>query len=250
MVQIITVLNHKGGVGKTTSSVNIGAGLSIKGKKVLLIDLDPQANLTLHFSLPIDKTPNVYEALRGESILPITEVKENLDVVTSSLDLTAAESELSGVAGREYILKELISKVRSDYDFIIIDCPPSLGLLTLNALAVSNYMIIPIEMGAFALAGMKKLFEIIQLVQKRLNPALTEYKILLTKVDTRKTLHKEIKETIYESFSGKTFDTIIPTNVALEEAQMQGEDIYSYNPESTGAAEYLKVCDEILEIFK
>lgn len=250
MVQVITVLNHKGGVGKTTSSVNIGAGLSIKGKKVLLIDLDPQANLTLHFSLPIDKTPNVYEALRGESILPITEVKENLDVVTSSLDLTAAESELSGVAGREYILKELISKVRSDYDFIIIDCPPSLGLLTLNALAVSNYMIIPIEMGAFALAGMKKLFEIIQLVQKRLNPALTEYKILLTKVDTRKTLHKEIKETIYESFSGKTFDTIIPTNVALEEAQMQGEDIYSYNPESTGAAEYLKVCDEILEIFK
>ena len=106
MAQIITVLNHKGGVGKTTSSVNIGAGLSLKKKKVLLIDLDPQANLTLHFSLPIDKTPNVYEALRGESILPITKVKDNLDVVTSSLDLTAAESELSGVAGREYILKE------------------------------------------------------------------------------------------------------------------------------------------------
>ena len=250
MAQIITVLNHKGGVGKTTSSVNIGAGLSLKKKKVLLIDLDPQANLTLHFSLPIDKTPNVYEALRGESILPITKVKDNLDVVTSSLDLTAAESELSGVAGREYILKELINKIESEYDYIIIDCPPSLGLLTLNALAVSNYMVIPIEMGAFALAGMKKLFEIIHLVQKRLNPALTEYKILLTKVDTRKTLHKEIKETIYESFSGKTFNTIIPTNVALEEAQMQGEDIYSYNPESTGAAEYLKVCDEILEIFK
>ena len=250
MVQIITVLNHKGGVGKTTSSVNIGAGLSLKGKKVLLIDLDPQANLTLHFSLPIDKTPNVYEALRGESDLPITEVKENLDVVTSSLDLTAAESELSGVAGREYILKELISKVSSDYDFIIIDCPPSLGLLTLNALAVSNYMIIPIEMGAFALAGMKKLFEIIQLVQKRLNPDLKEYKILLTKVDTRKTLHKEIKDTIYENFEGQTFNTIIPTNVALEAAQMPGQDIYSYNPDSTGAAEYLRVCDEILAIYK
>ncbi|MDR2954624.1 MAG: ParA family protein [Prevotella sp.] len=250
MVQIITVLNHKGGVGKTTSSVNIGAGLSIRGKKVLLIDLDPQANLTLHFSLPINKTPNVYEALRGESPLPVTKVKENLDVVTSSLDLTAAESELSGVAGREFILKELVSKIKSEYDFIIIDCPPSLGLLTLNALAVSDYMIIPIEMGDFALAGMNKLFEIVQLVQKRLNTGLTQYRILLTKVDTRKTLHKEIKETICENFNGKTFDTIIPTNVALEEAQMQGEDIYSYNPESTGAAEYLKVCDEILEIFK
>ena len=111
-------------------------------------------------------------------------------------------------------------------------------------------MIIPIEMGAFALAGMKKLFEIIQLVQKRLNPDLNEYKILLTKVDTRKTWHKEIKDTIYENFEGQTFNTIIPTNVALEEAQMQGQDIYSYNPDSTGAAEYLRVCDEILAIYK
>lgn len=250
MTQIITVINHKGGVGKTTSSVNIGVGLSLNKKKVLLIDLDPQANLTLHLSLPIDKTPNIYQALRGESNLPVTFINDNLEVVTSSLDLSAVESELSGVAGREYILKELIEAVKKKYDYILIDCPPSLGLLTLNALAVSDFMIIPIEMGAFALAGTNKLFEIIKLVQRRLNAGLMDYKMLLTKVDTRKTLHKEVKETILNHFSGKTFETIIPTNVALEEAQMRGEDIFTYSPDSTGASEYKRVCDEILEIFK
>jgi len=247
MDKIISVINHKGGVGKTTSSVSIGSGLSLMDKKVLLIDLDPQANLTLHFSLSVIQEPNIYDALRGSCNLPITKVKDNLDVVTSCLDLSAAESELSVIAGREYILKELIEPIKDNYDFILIDCPPSLGLLTLNALAVSQSMIIPIDMSKFAIAGMNKLFEVINLVQKRLNPNLNQFKILLTKVDARKTLHNEIQEAILKNYLNNVFDTLISTNVALEEAQMNGVDIFSYNPNSSGAKQYKSVCIEIMK---
>lgn len=249
MTKIISIINHKGGVGKTTSSANIGAGLALKGKKTLLLDFDPQANLTMHFSLPLDKEPNIYQALRGETKLPVTNIKENLDIVTSSLDLAAAEIELSTLVGREHILRELLEPIKSNYDFILIDCPPSLGLLTINALAASNNMIVPIEMGSFAVAGMTRLFEIISLVKKRLNPELSDYSIIMTKVDTRKILHRDIKDTVTENFDS-IFETSIRTNVALEEATAQGTDIFSYDANSSGASDYDNVCNELIEKFK
>jgi chromosome partitioning protein len=240
------MLNHKGGVGKTTSSVNIGAGLSLKGKRVLLVDLDPQANLTVHFGLPVNGIKNIYGALRGEYLLPIQKYRDNLDIVTSSLDLSASESELMAEAGREYLLKGLLKPVLANYDFIIIDCPPSLGLLTLNALSVSNRIIVPLETSGFGIEGMNKLFEIIDKVKERLNESLNDFQILLTKIDKRKTLHTEIKNSIYKQFSNNTFKTPIHTNVSLEEAVVNGKHIFDYAPTSTGAKEYDLICEEII----
>lgn len=247
MTQIIAFLNHKGGVGKTTSSVNVGAGLALKKKKVLLIDLDPQANLTLHFGLSVNTPKNIYGALRGFHSLPIENIKKNLDVVTSTLDLSAAEMELNSEAGREFILRHLLEPVKSQYDYIIIDCPPSLGILTLNALAVSNTMIIPIEMSAFALAGMTKLFEIIEKVKLRLNPNLSDYKLLMTKVDSRKTIHRNIRDVVEVDYEKNLFKTKIRTNVSLEEAQMVGKDIFEYSEKSMGAEDYEKICKELIK---
>lgn len=248
MTQIISFLNHKGGVGKTTSSVNVGAGLALRKKKVLLIDLDPQANLTLHFStLSVTAPQNIYGALLGLYPLPIQNIKNNLDVVTSTLDLSAAEMELSSEAGREFILKHLLEPVKSKYDFIIIDCPPSLGILTLNALAVSDDIIIPLEMSAFGLAGMTKLFQIIEKVRLRLNPKLSNFKLLRTKVDERKRIHKNISDLVNSDYKNNLFKTMISTNVSLEEAQVVQEDIFSYAPKSSGAQDYDKVCLEIIK---
>ena len=165
---IVSLLNHKGGVGKTTSAINIGAGLVELGKKVLLIDLDPQANLTLSLGIPRQKV-TIYEALRGESELEPFTVRNNLDVVTSSLDLSGAEMELINEAGREYILRELFEPMTEIYDYIIIDCPPSLGLLTLNALTCSRYVIIPLQTEFLALQGLAKIKQVIDKVQFRLD---------------------------------------------------------------------------------
>lgn len=168
MATIISLLNHKGGVGKTTSAINIGAALVELKKKVLLIDLDPQANLTLSLGIPRQKY-TIYEALRGESeLVPVT-VKEGLDVVISTLDLSGAEMELINEAGREFIMRELFEAVHDEYDFVIIDCPPSLGLLTLNALTSSNYVYIPLQTEFLALQGLAKIKQVIDKVRFRLN---------------------------------------------------------------------------------
>lgn len=247
MTKIISILNHKGGVGKTTSSVNIGAGLYLKKKKVLLIDLDAQANLTLHLGKPVDQERTIYGALKGQYPLPVQSLKNGFDIVTSTLDLSAAEMELSNEAGREYLLKYLIQPITSNYDYILIDCPPSLGLLTLNALSVSTNMIIPVELSSFALAGMAKLFEVIDKVKKRLNPELSTLNILMTKVDTRKTIHKNIKDLLRKDYKDILFKTEIRTNVSLEESQVMQKDIFSYAPKSFGAQDYEQVCKEILK---
>ena len=247
MAHIISILNHKGGVGKTTSAVNIGAGLNLLNKKVLIIDLDPQANLTLHLNFPIQGINNIYGALKEEYPLPVLNIKKGLDIVTSTLDLSVAEMELINEAGREYLLKYLLEPIRGDYDYIIIDCPPSLGLLSLNALSVANSVIIPIDMSSFALAGMSKLFDIYKKVQSRLNSELKFYKILMTKVDGRKVIHKNISEVIEEDYSKDLFKTKIRMNVSLEEAQMQSQDIFAYNIKSTGAEDYREVCKEIIK---
>jgi chromosome partitioning protein len=242
---IISIVNHKGGVGKTTSAVNIGAGLNLLGKKVLLVDLDPQANLTVHlgFSPNLEKT--IYGALKGKYPIPIDTVKPGLDVVVSTLDLAGAEIELSSETGREIILKELLEKVQSQYDYILIDCPPSLGLLTVNSLSASKQVIITVEPGTFSLMGMSKLFEVIDKVKNRINKELTKYKILITKYDGRKAIQKEFVEVIKQTYKDKVFNTVIRTNVTLEEATTQGVSVFETDSKSNGSEDYMNVCHEI-----
>jgi chromosome partitioning protein len=244
MGKIIAISNHKGGVGKTTSTLNIGAALQRMGKKVLLIDLDPQANLTQSLGL-MDHTPTIYEALRGEAQLDPIEVLPGLDVVTSTLDLSGAEVELSSEPGKDYILKELLEPLRSRYNYILIDSPPSLGLLTMNALAAAQEVYIPLQAHYLALQGMSKLQEIVEKVRKRLNKGLRIGGVFVTQYDQRKVLNRNVAETIREHFPAETFRTAIRDNVALAEAPTQGVDVFRYAPKSTGAADYQALAKEI-----
>ena len=246
MGKIISLLNHKGGVGKTTSTINIGAGMVELGKKVLLIDLDPQANLSVSLGIPRQKY-TIYEALRGESEMVPYTVKENFDVVMSTLDLSGAEMELINEAGREFIMRELLEPLRSEYDFIIIDCPPSLGLLTLNALTSSDYVYIPLQTEFLALQGLAKIKQVIDKVRFRLNKKLQIGGVLATMYDNRKVLNRDVVETIRKYFGEKVFKTMIRDNVALAEAPAQRKDIFDYNKRSNGAKDYLALCNEILE---
>ena len=246
MGQIISLMNHKGGVGKTTSAINIGAGLLELGQKVLLVDLDPQANLTL--SLGIPRQPiTIYESIRGESPLVPFTVRPGLDVVISTLDLSGAEMELINEAGREFILRELFEMIRNDYDFVIIDCPPSLGLLTLNALTSSDTVFIPLQTEFLAMQGLAKIQQVINKVKLRLNKKLRIGGVIATMYDHRKVLNRDVVETIKKYFGDAVFETMIRDNVALAEAPAQRQDIFSYSPKSPGAEDYLALCKEILE---
>lgn len=245
MGTIISLLNHKGGVGKTTSAINIGAGLVELGKKVLLIDLDPQANLTLSLGVP-RQPKTIYEAIRGECELAPYTVRENLDVVISTLDLSGAEMEMINEAGREFILRELFEPIEEEYDYIIIDCPPSLGLLTLNALTSSHFVYIPLQTEFLAMQGLAKLKQIISKVKLRLNKQLEIGGVFATMYDGRKVLNRDVVETIKKYFGPLVFETLIRDNVALAEAPAQRQDIFAYNRSSPGAEDYLNLCKEIL----
>ena len=246
MSNVITISNHKGGVGKTTSAINIGAGLNRLGKKILLIDLDPQANLSQSLGLT-DQERTIYGALRGEHNLQPIEITKGLDIVPSTLDLSGAEVELSGEAGREYILKELIEPLRSSYDYIIIDSPPSLGLLTINALTASNEVLIPLQAQYLALRGLSKLLEVVDKITKRLNKELKVGGVFITQYDSRKVLNRDVVATIETHFKSELFNTKIRDNIALAEAPAKGVDIFSYQPKSYGAEDYLLLCKEILK---
>ncbi|MBK6619970.1 MAG: ParA family protein [Saprospirales bacterium] len=246
MGKVISLLNHKGGVGKTTSAINIGAGLVELGKKVLLVDLDPQANLTLSLGLPREKI-TIYESIRGESELVPYAYKTNLDVVISSLDLSGAEMELINEAGREYLLRELFEPVIGEYDFIIIDCPPSLGLLTLNALTSSHYVIVPLQTEFLALQGLTKIKQVIDKVKVRLNKSLYIIGVVATMYDSRKVLNREVVDTIKKFFGKRVFKTMIRDNIALAEAPSKRKDIFQYSPGSIGAQDYLELCKELIE---
>lgn len=243
---IISLLNHKGGVGKTTSAINIGAGLVELGRKVLLIDLDPQANLTLSLGVPRHPV-TIYESLRGESPLIPYSVKPNLDVVISTLDLSGAEMELINEAGREFLLRELIDPLRDKYDYIIIDCPPSLGLLTLNALTSSDSIIIPLQTEFLAMQGLAKIKQVISKVKLRLNRKVDITGVIATMYDHRKVLNRDVIATIQKYFGELVFKTYIRDNVSLAEAPAQRKDIFEYSPNSAGAEDYLALCKEILE---
>ncbi len=245
MGYIISLLNHKGGVGKTTSAINIGAGLVELGQKVLLIDLDPQANLTLALGVPRQPT-SIYEAIRGEAELVPYTVKDNMDVVGSTLDLSGAEMELINEAGREFILKELFAPIREEYDYVIIDCPPSLGLLTLNALTSSDFVYIPLQTEFLAMQGLAKIKQVIQKVKVRLNKDLQIGGVIATMYDARKVLNRDVVETIKKYFGELVFETMIRDTVALAEAPAQRQDIFDYSRNSSGAEDYLNLSREIL----
>lgn len=247
MSKVITISNHKGGVGKTTSAINIGAGLNKLGKKVLLIDLDPQANLSQSLGI-IEPERTIYGALRGEYELKPIEILKGLEVIPSTLDLSGAEIEMSAEAGREYILRELIEPIKSFYDYILIDSPPSLGLLTLNSFVASDQVFIPLQAQYLALQGLSKLLEVIDKIKKRLNRDLKIGGVIITQYDNRKVLNRDVVSTIETHFKNEVFKTKIRDNIALAEAPAQGVDIFRYNPKSHGAEDYLALCKEILKI--
>lgn len=243
---VISISNHKGGVGKTTSVVNIGAGLATLNKKTLVIDLDPQANLSQCLGINDESVKNIYGALRGDYNLPIYNITTNLDLVPSHLDLASIEIELSTKIARETVLKKLIEPVISKYDYIIIDCPPSLGLITINAFVASQKIYIPLQAQFLALHGLNKLTDIVKLVQESLNPILKIEGVFITHYDNRKILNRDIVDSVKNYFSGKVFKSMIRDNVSLAEAPVQGIDIFRYNPTSNGAKDYQSLVLEII----
>ncbi len=246
MAIVLTFSNHKGGVGKTTSTVNVGAGLSYLEKKVLLIDMDPQANLSQSFGIESSEE-SVYESLRGDIPLTPINLKTDLDLIPSSLDLSGAEIELSTEPGREYLLKELLEPLVDKYDYIIVDCPPSLGLLTVNALVASDEVYIPLQAEYLAMKGLTKITEVIAKIKKRLNKKLEIGGVFVTQFDNRKVLNRHVASTIQDFFGDKVFQTKIRDNVALAEAPTKKVDIFRYDPKCYGAQDYLSLCLEIID---
>ena len=246
-MQTIAILNQKGGVGKTTTAVNIGAGLAMLNKKVLLIDLDPQANLSYSFGILAHELENtVYELLKGESDLQDVIVKhDNIDIIPSNLSLSGAEIEFSSLPGREFLLSERLQSVH-DYDYIIIDCSPSLGLLTLNALTSVREVYITLQTEFLPMQGLAKLLETVDIVKKRLNRNLEITGIICTRYDSRKNLHNEVYEKIKKYFGNKVFKTVIRDNISLAEAPSFGQTIFEYRPKCRGALDYENLAKEIL----
>ncbi len=251
MAKIITVANQKGGVGKTTTSVNLAAGLGVSEVKTLLIDMDPQANATQGVGIdPAEVENSIYEVLIEKekiqnSIMPTA--LPHLDVVASNPRLVGAEIELVSVIGRETILKKALTKVPDEYEYIIIDCPPSLGLLTLNSLAASDSVLIPIQCEYYAMEGLGQLLNTIRLIQKSLNQNLQIEGVLLTMYDSRLKLSQEVAEQIRDHFKEKVYKTMVRRNVRLGESPSFGKPIILYDASSAGAQDYMKLVGEFLE---
>lgn len=245
MTKIISIINHKGGVGKTTTTANLGGALTQKGYRVLLVDLDGQANLTMSLGLNSDLNETIYSSMKSGKDFPVYKNKEGLEIIPSCLDLSAIESELINEPGRELILKSLLANIRERYDYILIDCPPSLSLLSLNALTASDGIIIPMQAQYLAMRGMDKLVNIINKVKSRINPSLSIYGILITMYDGRTNLNKSISEVVEETFHGKVFSSYIRNNISLAEAQANGKDIFHYDSKCNGAADYMNLCNEL-----
>lgn len=249
-MRCIAIINQKGGVGKTTSVANLGACLALLGKKVLVIDLDPQANLSIHLGVNIyEKERSVYHLITGgcnpDEVILKTEM-EGLDIIPSNIDLAGAEIELVGMVGREIILKESLGNTLERYEYVLIDCPPSLGLLTLNALTTASEIFIPLQTEFFALHGVSKLMETFKIVQRRLNHNLKVSGIIPCMHTARTKLNQEVLLKIKEHFEDKVFKTFIRKNVKLSESPSYGKPIVTYEPSSHGAEDYMALAKEVL----
>ncbi len=248
-MSVIAVINQKGGVGKTTSVLNLGAGLARLDKRVLVVDLDPQAHLTYSMGVQAHELDlTIYNVLKGEASLEDTFVeRDGLLLVPSSLDLSGAEMEFAMEAGREFLLKESLSSFLKGFDFVLLDCPPSLGLLSLNALTSAHEVYIALQTEFLALQGLTSLLETVEKTRQRLNRRLKITGIIATRYDSRKVLNQEVAEKIREHFGEKVFSTFIRDNISLAEAPSFGRNIFEYKPGSRGAEDYMSLCMEILQ---
>lgn len=250
MGRVIAVANQKGGVGKSTTAINLSACLAEKEKKVLTIDMDPQGNTTSGLGVDKNNVENtLYELLLGEAETKDTIVKdvvENVDLIPSNVNLSGAEIELIGVDEKEYILKKIIDKVRRKYDYIIIDCPPSLNMLTINALTAANSVLVPIQCEYYALEGLSQLIHTIDLVKERLNKKLVMEGVVFTMYDARTNLSLQVVENVKDNLQQNIYKTIIPRNVRLAEAPSYGQPITLYDTKSAGAEAYRLLAEEVI----
>jgi len=249
-MNIIALVNQKGGVGKTTSTINLGAALAKKaGKKVLLIDLDPQAHLSISLGFRInDDILTLYDRFKAECLTPecIHQIKE-LSIISGGIKLSGIDAEFSNTAGRDYLLKEILEEVEDQFDYVLIDCPPSLGFLTLNALTAANKILVVLQTEYLALEGMSKLLNTVKTIQKRTNPDLKVLGILPTLFDKRKALHRDVLSEIKKNYASWIFNSIIHTNVELAEAPSFEKHILDYKPKARGSKDYTELAMEIEE---
>ncbi len=251
MGRIIAIANQKGGVGKTTTSINLSASLAEKGKKVLVIDTDPQGNTTSGFGVDKnDLEDTIYELILGECSIEdciIKDVVKNVSILPSNVNLAAAEIELIGVERKEYILKKEVDWVKDQYDFIIIDCPPSLNALTINALTTADSVLVPIQCEYYALEGLSQLIHTVNLVKERLNPDLEMEGVVFTMYDSRTNLSMQVVENVKNHLNQTVYNTLIPRNIRLAEAPSYGQPINIYDPRSAGAEAYMKLAEEVIK---
>lgn len=251
MGRIIAIANQKGGVGKTTTAINLSACLAEKGKKVLSIDMDPQGNMTSGLGVSKDEVEKtVYDLIIGEAEIEdiiCREVSENLDILPTNIDLSAAEIELIGIDDKEYIIKKEVEKIRDNYDFIIIDCPPSLNMLTINSMTTADSVLVPIQCEYYALEGLSQLIHTINLVKERLNPNLNIDGVVFTMYDSRTNLSMQVVENVKQNLNQKVYNTLIPRNIRLAEAPSYGMPINMYDPKSAGAEAYMQLAEEVIK---